>query len=115
MITLREVLQYMATGQSFSCRVVTYDRKRKQGGPELHLPEARLLDAEKEENPYARPLTARERNLRSPRQHGHTRDPNHHVHFTRNVRVLQDGQPTTIIRKIHPLLITEFNGLELML
>lgn len=38
------------------------------------------------------------------------RNPNHATHYTRNIRILMDGQPTEAIVKIHPALIIEFNG-----
>jgi hypothetical protein len=103
MITLRQILDYMATGQPFSLRVVAYDRRRRTGGAILHYPEAVLVSQELAAQAIQRPLTRAEatHTLRAQR---------HGLHFTRNIRILQQGQPTVIIRKIHIPLIIEFNG-----
>jgi hypothetical protein len=36
--------------------------------------------------------------------------PNHQPNYTRNVRLTSAGTPTSIIKKIHPPLLIEFNG-----
>ena len=38
------------------------------------------------------------------------RNPRHRRWYTRNICLLQNGVLTSIIRKIHPPLILEFNG-----
>lgn len=56
-----------------------------------------------------RPMTALERRLTGI-EDAERRNPNHQQHYTRNIRILQRGQPTEMEVKIHPPLIIEFNG-----
>ena len=101
-ITIRQILDYLESGQAFSLKVVSYDRKRKQGGAVVEYPEAVLhRSGEKSE--------ARGRRSDTTDQVKGTRRPNHGHWYTRNIRLLQNGHPTSIIRKIHPPLIIEFN------
>jgi len=100
MITLTEILRYMESGKPFSLKVVAYDRDRKKGGEILHFPEARLVRHDKP-SAASRPPTKKEALIE--------RRQNHFSHYTRNIQILADGTPTSIIRKIHIPLIIEFN------
>jgi len=107
-ITLRECLDYMQSGQPFSFVCVAYDRQRRSGGHLVEVPEARIWS--QKQVPGARSATRMEE-LRF----GTRRSPRHGEHFTRNVEIYQDGHSTNIIRKIHPPLLLEFNGREVVL
>jgi hypothetical protein len=111
MITMQEMLDAMKTGAPFSMTVCSYDRKRKKGGEWKHYPEAVLVQA-KDQPKGDRPLTAVEK----VRQEltAIKRNPNHREHFTRNIRILQNGHPTAIIVTIHPPLVDQFNGKTLL-
>jgi hypothetical protein len=110
-ISIKEALAYMESGKIFSCKVVSYNRKSDKGGEIKHYPEALLLRQVEETQTNDRPMTTIERlqaKIEMPKLH---KNPNHHIHFTRNIRDVQDGHPTGIIYKIHPPLLLEFNGL----
>lgn len=107
MITQREILAYMQSGKPFSCKVVALDIKRKTGGNVIEYPEVRLAKLEEKE-PADRPPTHTEQ-LQDKLQKLQ-KNPKHKKHFTRNIQILQDGYPTSIIKKIHVPLIIEFNG-----
>lgn len=93
----------MESGIVFNCIVLSYDRKRKKGGEVMEFHEARLYQPGTKD---VTNMTVVERKLYERNQ----RKPNHGVHFTRNVRILQAGHPTDIIRKLHPPLVMKFNG-----
>lgn len=117
-ITERDMLEVMETGRAFSCLAVSYDVKRKTGGKVLHYPEAVLVQASKEAKANARrTLTPAEQRAMEARNAagGTPRNPHHRRFYTRNIRILQDGQPTMIQRKVHPPLIIEFNGKRVLL
>ena len=100
----------MESGKSFSCKVVSYDRKRKKGGVVLHYPEAELVkasDADKEDSLQRMPTKMEQQHLQIE---AIKRNPHHKKWYTRNIRILQDGFPTAIIKTIHPPLLIEFNG-----
>lgn len=105
MISFREILRIIHSGQTFSCTVVTYDKKQKRGG---QLREYRGVLLQRDPMPKLRPSTPQEledydRQIK--------RDPNHRLHYTRNIRlVTADGFKTQVIKKIHIPLIVEFNG-----
>lgn len=109
--TFQDILDYMSTGQPFSLRYVAFDQRRKRGGEEKYISEAVLVQPETEEKEMkqrkGRPLTLEEvARLTAPG----SRNPNHAYWFTRNIRILEHGHPTSLIRKVHIILITQFNG-----
>lgn len=119
MISLKKVLEVIHTpGEVFSLKVVSYDRRRKdKTGVVQEYAEAQLLwgdgGSDRVKGPSGeRPLTDLERSMldADAGQEADSRKPNHQVWYTRNIRLLQHGQPTAIIKKIHPPLIIEFNG-----
>lgn len=105
MITTKDILEEMKTGNIFSCRVVTYDRKRKTGGKILEIHQAVLVQKEERD----RPMTNIEQ-----KQLQKKRGANHRKHYTRNIKLCVDGIPTEQIVKIHPPLILEFNGKDVL-
>lgn len=103
----------METGKPFTCTFVTYDAKRDRGG-ELREYEAKLIRNNPLQKQGGRPLTPKEKQEKALAE-ASVRNPHHSKHFTRNVQVLQDSFPTSMIRKIHPLLLTKFNGSTVVL
>lgn len=105
MISFREILRIIHSGQVFTCKVVTFDKKQQTGG-ELRDYRAVLLRRDPMHNlrPSTKPeLQEYDRQIQ--------RDPNHRIHYTRNIRlVTADGFKTQVIKKIHIPLIVEFNG-----
>ena len=110
-ISTKQMLATMEEGQPFSMVVVTYDRKRKKGGQIKEYPEAILVQADQKQQTN-RPLTAIEAKVDRLTQI--KKNPHHHSHYTRNIQLLQDGHPTSLIKKIHPPLVLEFNGQKVM-
>lgn len=106
-ITIRQMLRAMETGAPFSCTVVSYDRRRRKGGQIIEYGEARLLREDEEKQAAgARPLTKQEKLAAALKE---TKTPRHGKWYTRNIRILQDGHPTSLIKKIHPPLVVFFN------
>jgi len=101
-ITIRQMLDEMKAGVICSLTVITYDRKRKSGGKIKHFPEMRLYEEGME---LGRPLTEAEKKAFRKKK-----APRHGRHYTRNMVVMQNGTPTSIIRKIHPPLVMRYNG-----
>lgn len=109
-ITVRDMLAEMETGNPFSMTFVTYDRKRKKGGRIEDIGEAVLLkrDPKATNDIFAnRPATPHERRVKKLAEL--RRAPKHRKWYTRNIRLLLNGHPTSEIRKIHPPLVTTFN------
>lgn len=116
MISIKKCLETMHSGAVFSLRVVSYDKRRKDRcGIVQEYREAVLVwgdggkdrtirKGEREQTPLERSLIGQDAVVDLKRA------PNHATHYTRNIRVLMDGQPTELIKKIHPSLIIEFNG-----
>jgi hypothetical protein len=115
MISIAKCLEVMHSGATFSLKVVTYDKRRKdKSGKVLGCPSAVLVWGNLQKGKKVemeREMTALERSmLGDPGQQLIRRKPNHADHYTRNIRIVIDGLPTESIIKIHPPLIVEFNG-----
>jgi len=106
MITIKNILSYMESGKPFSLTLISYDRKRKKGGQKISYPEAILV--QKEQKQTNRTLTKIEQQKQQLAKL--KKNPNHRKWYTRNIRILQDGHHTSLIKCIHPPLIIEFNG-----
>lgn len=106
MFTFKAISDWMNAGKIFSCRVISYDRKRKSGG-QVNYYEGKLVQG-RDLQAGARAFTRAE-TLDFLVANGLPRDPKHRMWHTRNVRLYADGQPTSIIKKIHLPLIIEFN------
>ena len=107
---LKTILHIMASGELFSCKVVKYDRKRKTGGQILEIVSAKLVSAEKKEKQQAATPATRAATPMEQLQQKRSKKPHHFRWFTRNIRLYTAGLPTSQILKIHPPLIIEFNG-----
>lgn len=115
MISIRECLEIMHSGAVFSLTVVTFDKRRKDRCGKLKQYDEAVLvwgdgGSDRTKPKGERLPTALEQSLISAEPTIGKRDPNHAWHYTRNIRILSDGQPTEAIVKIHPPLIIEFNG-----
>lgn len=114
MIALKEVLRILHTGVPCSMKVVRFDVRRSNRNGEVHEYEECVLvwgdgGSDRVKDAGSRSLTALEKELIGLEE-ADQRNPKHQKHFTRNVRLLLDGKPTSEIRKIRPWLIIEFNG-----
>ena len=111
MIALRDVLNTMEAQDNggnllpFSLKVVTYNEQQQTGGEILVIDQGTLSD-EGKKTPVTPPNPAQAILKEVRKMDKRKKDPNHNVNYTRNIRVLPGGN----IRKIHPLLIIEFNG-----
>jgi len=89
MISFREILRIIHAGQVFSCKVVTFNKKEQTGG---HLREYRAVLLRRDPMPKLRPSTQKELQDYDRKIE---RDPNHRLHYTRNIRlVTEDGFKT---------------------
>lgn len=115
MITIRDCLAKLHAGEVCNLVVVTYDKRRRDKcGRVLHYPECQLVWGESSEQ---KPLhvadrqpTPLEKRLSGLSTADFGKKPNHGEHYTRNIRVLQQGMSTEMVVKIHPALIIQFNG-----
>lgn len=114
MIQMKEVIERIHNGEIFSCKVVRYDHRRKERTGELIVIEQCKLvwgkGVIKKPLKGEREPTELELSLIKAQSGVLKKNPHHSVNYTRNVRVYIDGNPTEIIKKIHPPLIIEFNG-----
>lgn len=98
-ISIRDMLKAMKSDAVFSMRVVQYDAQRKKGGKVVEYREAVQLNAK---GRAARGYT--------PDEAKKARAAKHRDRYTRNIAICADGHPTSMIRKIHPALVLEFNN-----
>ena len=105
-ITVSEMLAEMSNGSNFSIEYYTFDRKRKTGGELKSFDEAELLIPKKNATDGRAPTEFEKIKLAQKKG----KKPNHKLYYTRNIRILQDGEKTTVIKKIHPLLVVKFNN-----
>lgn len=99
-MNLTEALEIMNSGAPFTCKYVSFDRKRKTGG-ELKtdtLVITSLPEIEREKKPATE-----------------SKAQNHYQNATRNFFVVADNVVTSVIRKVHIILVLEINGNKLML
>jgi len=111
MKTIKEMLAEFKTGNTFSLVCVSYNRKKKSGGKLITYEEAQLLQkAQRPEEPQRAATALEEKRTAVQEALAVTKNPSHREWYTRNIRILQDGVPTTIVRKIHPALVIKFNN-----
>lgn len=110
-ITVKDMLSEMEAGLPFSMTVVSYNARHKEGGKVMQYGEAVLLAEQPREEAGASGRQPTQAESWAERKEAAKRKaPAHRKWYTRNIRVLQDGHPTSIIRKIHPPLVVIFNG-----
>jgi len=104
-ITVRDMIKYMESGGAFSLIYITYDAKRNKGGKVISYPEAMLLQSTIQQGQrQATAQEAKQEELKRLRK-----DPNHGRWYTRNIRLLVNGYPSSVKKKIHPPLVVVFN------
>lgn len=91
---LATALKVIDSGEVFSCKVVSFDARRKTGGEIKEY--AELVGSRKIAERVKNPLP--------------TKAQNHFDNGTRNVLICTDGEPTAINRKIHIFFLLEVNG-----
>jgi len=108
-ITVRDMLEQMETGMPFSLTYVTYDHNRRKGGKLISYMEAKLAKHDEIAKKNRGRTTVEDTRARKQRiKEG--RDPRHQKWYTRNITILQNGTTTSLIKKIHPPLVTIFNN-----
>lgn len=104
----------MHSGAQFSLKVTQWDQRRKEKRGKLLEVECAVLVWGDGGNDRALRVGERaQTDLEKALIGGNDvdrRNPNHQSHYTRNIRLVVDGMLTESILKIHPVLITEFNG-----
>jgi len=116
-ITTRDMLREMEQGKHFSISRIKYDRSRKKGG-EIEVIEEAILYTKKKADENAaqqvgRSLTVVEEKKKELNEL-RSKKSNHKKWYSRNLIICQNGHPTSIIRKFHPPLVLEFNGLTVV-
>lgn len=116
MITLREVLGWMDSGQMFSFKAYSCDEKRKIYGNVIAHHSTKLLAHTekdlKENHTEGATIMKNEAPVKIKRQQNHAKN------FTRNVGVgiaLGETLKITKIIRLHIDLITQFNGRQVLL
>jgi len=103
-LDLREVVSLLHSGDWCSLSYITANVKKGTGGKVIDLQKCRIARRQpapadhKSSNVPKLPLLEERAVVRS-------RDPNHNLHFTRNVEL-----PNKMIRAIHPILIISINN-----
>ena len=99
--TLTDVRKEMLTGHPFDITYCTFDEKRGTGGDRVSIRKA-LLFATPEEK---KEMTPAPQAAAGERQVKFKKNPNHSAHNTFNIRL-----QNTDVKKVHWLLIEEFNN-----
>lgn len=111
-ITIAECLKRLEAGEKVFLEVYQFDRKRKKGG-KIDSFDCVLL--KNEGIPVGEDGVMIIGSVGVENTEGPLRDkrnPNHRIFYTRNVRILINGHPSGVVRKIHPPLIRSFNGFK---
>ncbi len=90
-ITLTEALDLIHSSEVISLEGVKFDKHRRKGGEVYILPEVRKVNEDAA-------MIAQ-----------HMKD------FTFDMRIYINGRPSDVIQRVHAILITKINGLELIL
>lgn len=98
-IELKKVLQIIHGGDWCSLRFLTADVNRGRGGEVIEIAKARLSRRYKAKSES--PLNSNSDEV--------SRRPNHREHFTLNMEMFNKK-----IRKVHPILITHINNMEVV-
>ena len=112
MITTRQALDILGSGRIVALTFITYDKsKDDRSGRIIHLEEAQLVRKHLKPKTVLEPVAA-QLAVEVPNEpiSETRRNPQHQRNYTRNVRKMQNGFPTAIIRKLHPPLIIAVDG-----
>ena len=105
LITVTDARKQMLTGNAFDMVYCTYDERRSTGGERVSVRKCLLFanDEEKKEMSQLPVLVAGEKIMKS-------KNPNHEAHNTFNIRL-----QNTEVKKVHWLLIEEFNNQKVVM
>lgn len=105
----------MERGEVFSLQCVKYDKDSGTGGGLMTIDEAWLVKKDPAQNKSASsghsPVNYDDMIPSSDKP----KNPNHYLHYTRNIRILKNGIPVgNQIRKIHPPLVLIYRGMKVV-
>lgn len=107
LITLTNVRKEMLTGNAFDMVYCTYDERRGTGGERVSVRKCLLFESAEEKKEIApEPMLAVIENEKPK----HAKNPKHYAHNTFNVRL-----QNTEVKKVHWLLIEEFNNQKVVM
>lgn len=104
LLSLKEAIAIMESGQPFAVRFVSYDKKRKKGGQIRFFSEL---------------VTTRNSSIYHPAQSKRntpkSKAQNHSEHMTRNFYQCISGRPTSVVKSLHLYGLLEINGTKVAL
>lgn len=103
--TLSQVRAEVLSGNPFDINFCAYDETRRTGGERKQYIACKLVATPKAKGKCDTAVAIKER--------VDSKNPQHFLHGTFNVSLIKEGVP--VIRKIHWLLIEEFNGFQVVL
>jgi hypothetical protein len=103
-MSIVDCLQLLHAGSPVSIRVITADAHRKKGGKVIEYASVVIY----RKNPINHTATSTNEVTNSVAD-STGRSPNHNKHFTRNLLL-----PNNTIVKVHPILITHINNIEVL-
>lgn len=113
-VNLAQVMAIIDSGDPFSVEVCGCDRRRKRGGT-LHSWTCQLNRFDvPQANRFVKPARMSAQEVAEIRSLFKRKEKNHFDNFTRNVVILQNGLPTSLVRDLHPPLILTINGKDLI-
>lgn len=98
-ISLKDVLDFMDSGEPFSIAFITCDQKKEKAGELITVDRARKHN-------WMSPDERRKLEKLQPESQILKKNPRHYENSTRNIMILVNRE----IRKIHIRLIRKFNG-----
>lgn len=90
MVTLKEALELIHSGELISLRGVKYDKQRKKGGEIFYFSSCKKVF---------------EKNAKEI----------HYSSFTFDIQIYNNGMPTSIIHRVHGDLLTKINDKQILL
>lgn len=104
---LKEVLQIIHSRAWFSCSLISASKAKHSGGTIIHLQRCRLARRQPQE--FVQALHEFEQLPAQLKAAAPGRNPNHALHFTRNLEL-----PGNQLFKVYPLFIFRINGREVV-
>lgn len=104
LISLKDAMQRIRLGERFDLRVFSYDEKRKTGGDLVTYKSAIIVQQKNDPNAPKPDVGGNDIT------YGVAKKPNHGVHGTFNIQ-LKNGD----VRKVHTVLMVEFNNKRIAL
>lgn len=101
-ITLKQALEILHSGNWCSIRFLTANIAKGTGGKVIELAKCRIARNRELNKQHTAPEEKNKAITSEPKK---DKDPNHNLHFTRNVELQNKS-----IMKVHPILITHINN-----